>query len=92
MSDAVMNHIGYLLHQPEIEKMRKVHKESYRIDDPTAEVVMVLDGTDSERYPAVKRLREDGYVLVDANAFGIDGEVTGEFWVFSKKSIKPREV
>lgn len=85
MSDAVMNHFGYLMHQSEIEKMRKVHEESYRIDDPTAEVVMVLDDTDPERYPAVKRLREEGYVLVDANAFGIDDEVTGEFWVFSRK-------
>ena len=87
MTDAAMNHTGYLLHQPEIEKIRRVHEESYREDDPTAEVVMVLDGTDPERYPAVKRLREAGYQIVDTNAFGIGDEVTGEFWIFSKENV-----
>lgn len=80
-----MNHFGYMIHLPEIEQLRNIHEDSYREKDPTAEVIMVLDDTDPERYPAVKRLREAGYQFVDANAFGIDGEVTGEFWVFSKK-------
>ena len=84
MKEAAINHMSYLIYKDEVEKMRKTHEDSYREDDPTAEVVMVLDGTDPERYPAVKRLRESGYTLVDTNAFGFAGEVTGEFWVFSK--------
>jgi hypothetical protein len=85
MAEFIDNHIGYLLHQAEIEKMRQLHEESYRESDPTAQAVMVLDGSDADRYPAIQRLKADGYHLIDAFAFGFDDEVTGEIQIFSRK-------
>jgi hypothetical protein len=46
---------------------------------------MVLDGSDADRYPAIQRLKADGYHLIDAFAFGFDDEVTGEIQIFSRK-------
>lgn len=85
MEEMNPNHFVYMFHQAEIEQMRKAHEESYRKDDPTAEVVMVLCGMDYDSFPAVRRCKEQGYRLVDSNAFGFDDEQTGEFLVFSKK-------
>jgi len=78
------NHLGYLIHQTEIEQLRKQHEENYRESDPTAQAVVVIEGSDADRYPAIQRLKADGYHLADAFAFGYDDEVTGEVQIFTK--------
>ena len=34
------NHLGYLIHQTEIEQLRKQHEENYRESDPMARAVV----------------------------------------------------
>ena len=84
MSEFIVNHLCYLLHEKEIEQLRKQHEEDYRESNPTAKAVVVLEDSDAERYPAVKQLKADGYHLTDAFAFGYGGEVTGEIQIYTK--------
>ncbi len=36
MSEFIVNHLCYLLHEKEIEQLRKQHEEDYRESNPTA--------------------------------------------------------
>jgi hypothetical protein len=84
MAEFFDNHFCYLIHETEIEQLRKLHEESYRENNPTAQAVVVIDGSDAERYPAIKRLKADGYHFTDAFAFGYDGEMIGEVRIYTK--------
>lgn len=84
MGEFIDNHMCYLAHEDEIEKLRKFHEDNYREQDPTAQAVMVLDETNPNRYPAVQRLKAEGYHFTDAFAFGFDGEMIGEIQIYTK--------
>lgn len=76
--------MNYLIHQREIEEKRRFYEDLAREDDPTAVAVMVLEGMPYDEWPAVKRVKAEGYHLVDANAFGYGDELMGEILIYSK--------
>lgn len=71
------------------ESMRRFHELCYRDAYPsdTISAVVVMGDVDYDTHPTIVKMKQEGYRLADANAFGTsDDGCLGEVLIFMKNT------